>query len=102
MKYVRSTTTVDLKTVFEPYPTRQDAKSKKFSKNKTKSKFRIEVIMENESCLTTLVDPTTVFEPDPKSSQSGPQKVKTTPQLSQRKSELNGRNASYKYNHKQK
>ena len=63
-----STTRVDPKTVFEPYP---DPKNSPFgpktvkndSKIKAKLKSQSEVNMENKSSSTTSVDPKTVFEP---------------------------------------
>ena len=63
-----STTWVDLKTVFEPYPEPKDSplgpqKIKNDCKIKLKSKVRIEGNIENKSYSTTWVDPKTVLEP---------------------------------------
>ena len=53
-------------------------KIKNNSNIKSKSKFKIEGTIKNESCSTTLVDPKTVFipYPNPKNGPLGPQKFK--------------------------
>ena len=63
-----STTWVDPKTVFEPYPDQQNSplRPQKFkidSKIKSKSKVKIEGTIEKKSCSTIWADPKTVFEP---------------------------------------
>ena len=68
-----STTWVDPKRVFEPYPDPKDSplgpqKVKDYAKIKSKIKVRIKRTIENKSCSTAWVDSKTVFEPysDPK------------------------------------
>ena len=85
-----STTWVDPKTVFEPYPDPKNSplgpqKVKNDPKFESKSNVRIEGNIENESCSNTRVDPKTVFKPypNPKNSPIGSQKIKMTPNSSQ-------------------
>ena len=79
----------DPKTVFELYPDPKNnplgpQKARNGLKIKLKSKVRIEEIIENKDCSTTLVDHKTVLKlyPDPKNSPLGPKKIKKEPQNS--------------------
>ena len=66
----------------------------------SKSKVRIEGIIEIKSCSITRVDPKIVFEPypDPKNSPLGPQKVKNNLKLqSNSKVRIEGSRESERY-----
>ena len=83
-----TTTWIDPKTVFEPYPKPKNSplgpqKVKNNPKIKYKSNVRIEGYIENESCLTIWVYPKTVFKSyiDPNNNPLGPQKVKSDPKI---------------------
>ena len=68
-------------------------KLKDYPKTKSKSKVRIEGIIENESCSTTLVGPETTFESyiqPPKNSPLEFQKVKKGLKLSRWKVKIEG------------
>ena len=79
-----SSTWVDPKTFFEPFPNPQNSPLGP-KKNKSKSNVRIKRNKENESCSTTWVDSKDVVEtyPNPQNSPLGPKKAKMTPKLSQ-------------------
>ena len=71
--YSWTTTWVDRRTVFEPYPNSKNSplepkRVKNDPKYKSKSNVRIKENIGNESCSTRWVDPKTVVEPysDPK------------------------------------
>ena len=83
-----TTTWIDPKTVFEPYPKPKNSplgpqKVKNNPKIKYKSNVRIKGYIENESCSTTWVEPKTVVEPysDPQTSPFEPQKDKNDPKI---------------------
>ena len=95
-----STTWVDPKTVFEPYPDPTNSplgpkKVKNSSKMKTHSKVRIKESIDNECCATILVDPKTFFKikPTPKNqkwskkAQNKPQKWNFGPQTNLKKAQ---------------